>query len=103
MRNRKFESFSRANTDLNAHSRRNWDVTRFHKVSRYFYSNFTNQIDISGFLSRGFLFFFGERSLQVPRYLSVSVEMALNRALNEITFFPRKSGIGTREVDENKA
>lgn len=85
-------------------------VTRFHhhKIPRYVYSNFTNQIDISGSLSRGFLFFsfFFEvgRALITPSkiFISIPVQVALNCALNEITFFPRKSGIGTREVDEKK-
>lgn len=97
------------------HSRRNWDVTvtRFHhhKVPRYVYSNFTNRIDISGSLSRGFLFsfffFFEEegRGALITRskvFISIPVQVALNCALNEITFFPRKSGIGTREVDGKK-
>lgn len=57
---RKFETLP-SNTRPR-HSRRNWDVTvtRFHhhKVPRYVYSNFTNRIDISGSLSRGFLFSF---------------------------------------------
>lgn len=53
-----------------------------------------------------FFFFFFEvgRALITPSkvFISIPVQVALNCALNEITFFPRKSGIGTREVDEKK-